>query len=167
MLFHEWSIWLNVFLYFWLFSDLYSELMINRRAFPTSKDFIGSLNAILRIQEVYNLSARALADGDLHQTIPSGGLGADECYELGIGSNDQENYEGVTGWMKEALKRMSPPYEYSGALTKIDVLEYLAWAEYKVSWIKVVPLLSWFNALASSSGIFLEVSHFTFFIWLV
>lgn len=113
-------------------NDLYSELMINRRAFPTSKDFIGSLNAILRIQEVYNLSARALADGDLHQTIPSGGLGADECYELGIGSNDQENYEGVTGWMKEALKRMSPPYEYSGALTKIDVLEYLAWAEYKV-----------------------------------
>lgn len=139
MLFHEWSIWLKVFLYFWLFLDLYSELMINRRAFPTSKDFIGSLNAILRIQEVYNLSARALADGDLHQTIPSGGLGADECYELGIGSNDQENYEGVTGWMKEALKRMSPPYEYSGALTKIDVLEYLAWAEYKVSWIKVVP----------------------------
>ncbi|XP_022793507.1 prolyl 4-hydroxylase subunit alpha-1-like isoform X2 [Stylophora pistillata] len=113
-------------------NDLYSELMINRRAFPTPKDFMGSLNAILRIQEIYNLSASALADGDLHQAIPSGGLGADECYELGIGSSDQKNYEGVIGWMKEALKRMSPPYEYSGALIKIDVLEYLAWAEYKV-----------------------------------
>ena len=107
--------------------------MINRRAFPTPKDFMGSLIAILRIQEVYNLSASALADGDLHQAIPSGGLGADECYELGIGSSDQKNYEGVIGWMKEALKRMSPPYEYSGTLIKIDVLKYLAWAEYKVS----------------------------------
>jgi len=93
---------------------------------------MGSMSAILRIQDVYNLSARAIADGDLHQEISSGSLGPDECYELGIVSNDQRNYEDVIEWMKEALKRMSPPYEYSGALTKIDVLEYLSWAEYKV-----------------------------------
>ena len=93
---------------------------------------MGSISAILRIQDVYNLSARAIADGDLHQEISSGRLGPDECYELGIVSNEQRNYEDVIEWMKEALKRMSLPYEYSGALTKIDVLEYLSWAEYKV-----------------------------------
>ena len=93
---------------------------------------MGSISAILRIQNVYNLSARAIADGDLHKEISSGNLGPDECYELGIVSNDQRNYEDVIEWMKEALKRMSPPYGYSGALTKIDVLEYLSWAEYKV-----------------------------------
>ena len=112
--------------------DLHWELVINRPAFPTTQDFMGSMSAILRIQDVYNLSARAIADGDLHQEISSGSLGPDECYELGIVSNDQRNYEDVIEWMKEALKRMSPPYEYSGALTKIDVLEYLSWAEYKV-----------------------------------
>ena len=93
---------------------------------------MGSITAILRIQDVYKLSARAIADGHLHQDISSKSLGADECYELGIVSNDQRNYEDVIEWMKEALKRMSPQYEYSGALTKIDVLEYLSWAEYKV-----------------------------------
>ena len=114
------------------FSDLQWELVINRPAFPTTQDFVGSISAILRIQDVYNFSARAIADGDLHREISSGSLGPDECYELGIVSNDQRNYEDVIEWMKEALKRMSPPYEYSGALTKIDVLEYLSWAEYKV-----------------------------------
>ena len=34
--------------------------------------------------------------------------------------------------MQEALKRMSALYEYSSALTKIDVLEYLFSDEYKV-----------------------------------
>ena len=94
---------------------------------------MGSISAILRIQDVYNLSARAIADGELHQENFSGGLGADECYELGIVSNNNGNYKDVIEWMKEALKRMSPPYDYSGALTKIDPLEYLSWAEYKVS----------------------------------
>lgn len=93
---------------------------------------MGSISAILRIQDVYNLSARVIADGDLHQEISSGSLGPDECYEIGIVSNEQRNYEDVIEWMKEALKRISPPYQYSGALTKIDVLEYLSWAEYKV-----------------------------------
>ena len=112
--------------------DLQWELIINRPAFPTTQDFVGSISAILRIQDVYNLSARAIADGDLYQEISSGSLGPDECYELGIVSNDQRNYEDVVEWMKEALKRMSPPFEYSGALTKVDILEYLSWAEYKV-----------------------------------
>ena len=112
--------------------DLQWELVINRPAFPTTEDFLGSISAILRIQDVYNLSARAIANGDLYQEISSGRLGPDECYELGIVSNDKRNYEDVIEWMKESLKRMSPPYEYSGALTKIDVLEYLSWAEYKV-----------------------------------
>ena len=48
-------------------------------------------------------------------------------------SHDLEYYEDVIDWMKEALKRMSPPYKYSGALMKNDVLEYLSWAEYQVS----------------------------------
>ena len=125
-------VFLTLTFYFLTCLDLQWELVINRPAFPTTQDFVGSISAILRIQNVYNLSARAIADGDLHQEISSGSLGPDECYELGIVSNDQRNYEDVIEWMKEALKRMSAPYEYSGALTKIDVLEYLSWAEYKV-----------------------------------
>lgn len=113
--------------------DLQWELHVNLPAFPTKQDFLGSISALLRIQDVYNLSARAIADGELHDGISSGGLGADECYELGVVSHDLEYYEDVIGWMKEALKRMSPPYKYSGALVKNEVLEYLSWAEYQVS----------------------------------
>ena len=93
---------------------------------------MGSISAILRIQDVYNLSASAIADGELHNGKSSGGLGADECYELGVVSHNLEYYEDVIEWMRESLKRMSPPYKYSGALSKIDPLEYLSWAEYQV-----------------------------------
>lgn len=112
-------------------NELQWELNLNRPAFPTPQDFTGSIAAILRIQDVYNLSARAIADGELHAGKSSGGLGADECYELGVVSHSQEYYEDVIEWMRETLKRMSPPYEYSGALTKVDALEYLSWAEYQ------------------------------------
>ena len=100
---------------------------------------MGSISAILRIQDVYNLSARAIADGELQQEKFNGSLDADECYELGLVSNDQGNYEEVIEWMREAIKRMSPPYEYSGTLTKIDLLEYLSWAEYQVGQPSLVP----------------------------
>ncbi|XP_067051732.1 prolyl 4-hydroxylase subunit alpha-1-like isoform X1 [Acropora muricata] len=113
-------------------NDLQWEIEVNRAAFPTSKDYTGSISALLRIQNVYNLTARAMANGQLHDGNSSGGLGPDECYDLGVVSHDLENYEDVIDWMKEALMRMSPPYEYSGALEKSDVLEYLAWAEYQV-----------------------------------
>ena len=45
--------------------------------------------------------------------------------------------------MREALKRMSAPYEYSGAVSKVDVLEYLSWAEYKVGFNLVPRFLSY------------------------
>lgn len=114
------------------FADLQWEIKVNRAAFPTSKDYMGSISALLRIQNVYNLSARAIANGQLHDGNSSGGLGPDECYELGVVSHGLEYYEDVIDWMREALMRMSPPYEYSGALAKSDVLEYLSWAEYQV-----------------------------------
>ena len=114
------------------FADLQWEIEVNRAAFPTSKDYTGSISALLRIQNVYNLTARAMANGQLHDGNSSGGLGPDECYDLGVVSHDLENYEDVIDWMREALMRMSPPYEYSGALEKSDVLEYLSWAEYQV-----------------------------------
>ncbi|KAM7437418.1 hypothetical protein ABFA07_012971 [Porites harrisoni] len=113
-------------------NDLQWELRINRPAFPTSQDFMGSISAILRIQEVYKLSACVVADGKLHAGNNSGRLGVDECYELGVVSDSKKNYDDVIEWMREALKRMSAPYEYSGALSKVDVLEYLSWAEYKL-----------------------------------
>lgn len=120
-----------------MFPDLQWELNINRPAFPTSQDFMGSISAILRIQDVYNLSARAIADGELHGGKSVGGLGVDECYELGVVSHKLEYYEDVIGWMREALRRMSSPYEYSGALAEPDVLLYLSWAEYQVSDLEV------------------------------
>ncbi|XP_068757238.1 prolyl 4-hydroxylase subunit alpha-1-like [Montipora capricornis] len=113
-------------------NDLKWEIKVNRPAFPTAQDFMGSISALLRIQDVYNLSAHRIANGELHDGNFSGGLGPDECYELGVVSHDQEDYEDVTDWMREALMRMSPPYKYSGALLKNDVLEYLSWAEYQL-----------------------------------
>ena len=116
-----------------LVSELQRELFENRSSFPDSHDLTGIISAILRIQGVYNIRARAIADGKLSQEKERVELGADECYEVGIVSNRLEYYVAVIDWMKEALKRMSKPYNYSGSVTRSDVLEYLSWAEYQVN----------------------------------
>ena len=100
--------------------------------FPTSNDLLACAAAILRIQEAYNISARAIADGHLHPQRKSVEFGADECYELGFVNSELEYHEQVREWMTEAWKRMNPPYSYSGLLTRVNVLEHLAWAEYQV-----------------------------------
>ena len=94
---------------------------------------MGSADAIFRLQDVYNISSTVIADGDLSHRTLSPVLGVDECFELGYINHDWEVYERAYDWMREAQRRLSPPYvQYSGNLRQIDVLEYLAWAEYEV-----------------------------------
>lgn len=69
---------------------------------------------------------------EMHKIYPAGvwvPMSARNSVSLTI---DQRKYEDVIEWMQEALKRMSALYEYSSALTKIDVLEYLSSDKYKV-----------------------------------
>ena len=64
---------------------------------------MGSISAILRIQEVYKLSACVAADGKLHAGNNSGRLGADECYELGVVSDSKKNDDDVIECLTDVI----------------------------------------------------------------
>ncbi|XP_032225499.1 prolyl 4-hydroxylase subunit alpha-1 [Nematostella vectensis] len=112
-------------------NDLKEMLNVNRPIFPKPSDLLACAEAILRIQDVYNLTAKQIAKGHISMaTEPGLPLDADECYELGYTNHKWKYFEQARDWMWEALLRMGPGYE--GLLTRYQVLEYLSWAEYQV-----------------------------------
>lgn len=106
----------------------------NKPSFPSSHDMLGCSTALLRIQEVYQLSAKQMANGHFTKNDQQAGpqLGADECFELGYTTHRWKYFDLARDWLKETLLRMSQEYGYKGVLGRTRVLEYLAWAEYQV-----------------------------------
>ncbi|KAJ7393582.1 hypothetical protein OS493_006567 [Desmophyllum pertusum] len=104
-------------------------------SFPSLEDLKGCALAILRIQDVYHISAEKIANGTLSDKTLSPELGSAHCLQLGHINHYLENYEEAYGWFTEAWKRLSPLDKSSGIKNK-DVLEYLIWAEYKTGRIE-------------------------------
>ena len=112
-------------------SELIELIKEHNDSFPTIEDLQGCAQAILRIQEVYHISAERIASGKLSSKTLSPEMSAVHCLELGLMKHHWEQYEEAYGWLAEAWKRMSPFEGSSGIITR-DVLQYLIWAEYKV-----------------------------------
>lgn len=112
-------------------SELRELIKEHNSTFPSLEDLQGCAQAILRIQDVYHISAEKIADGKLSNKTLSPTLGTVHCLGLGHINHQWEKYEEAYGWFMEAWKRMSPRDKSSG-ITNKDVLQYLIWAEYKV-----------------------------------
>jgi len=104
-------------------------------SFPNLQDLQGCALAILRIQDVYHISAEKIANGKLSPKTLSPEMRATHCLELGLMNHQWEKYEDAYGWLTEAWERLGPLDRSSGITTK-DVLQYLIWAEYKTGRIE-------------------------------
>lgn len=104
-------------------------------SFPSDEDVLGCVRAIMRIQEVYQISAKQIADGRLSNKTTSPKLNAEHCFEIGFAYYKWENYRQAYGWLMEGLRRLDEPFEYHGPLERVQVLEFLAWTEYMVTFI--------------------------------
>ncbi|KXJ81467.1 hypothetical protein RP20_CCG019431 [Aedes albopictus] len=87
---------------------------------PERVDLLGAMDALLRLQDVYNLDASAIANG-----IGTGSkMLADDCFELGQKLQETGDTHHAADWFREAYNRFD--------LGKIDlnkkvkILEYLA-----------------------------------------
>ncbi|EDO30483.1 predicted protein, partial [Nematostella vectensis] len=113
-------------------NDLKEMLNVNRPIFPKPSDLLACAEAILRIQDVYNLTAKQIAKGHISMaTEPGLPLDADECYELGYTNHKWKYFEQARDWMWEALLQISMIQDNNLHSCGI-VLEYLSWAEYQV-----------------------------------
>ena len=100
-------------------------------SFPREQDLRGCALAILRIQDVYRISAEKIASGKLSDNAVSPEMRTVHCLELGHINEHWKKYEEAYGWFTEAWRRLSPLDRSKGMKSK-DVLQYLIWTEYKV-----------------------------------
>lgn len=115
------------------FSELQKLLVQSNATIPKNdnEDFYGAVNAILRLQNTYNLSSQSIADGHIpgcHATTP---LAADDCFEFGAAAYKLHEFTRSREWLETGIKLARRPGDDSGKLQVL--LEYLAWIEFIVS----------------------------------
>ena len=103
-----------------------------RPLFPSFDDYKGAMTAIFRLQDTYHLGADSLSDGIVPGARKSAALSINDMFELGRHAYDIKDWFHTRGWMEACLKKMGADVSKDG-ITRFDVLDHLAFAEYQVT----------------------------------
>ncbi|XP_021694375.1 prolyl 4-hydroxylase subunit alpha-1 isoform X1 [Aedes aegypti] len=108
--------------------------------FPSLEDLEGAMNALIRLQDVYNLDTSVIANG-----IGSTGskMLSDDCFELGQHLQQIGDTHGAAKWYKEAYNRFT--LGKTSLRQKVKILEYLASYTYTIG--KVEEALAYISEL--------------------
>ncbi|XP_054830214.1 prolyl 4-hydroxylase subunit alpha-3 [Eublepharis macularius] len=112
---------------------------------PAFEDLEGAARAVMRLQDVYSLSVKGLAQGkfqrvsnapipDLYSSGQDFSLSADDCFHIGKVAYDMEDHYHSIAWLEEAVNLFRVSYgnwntEDEGSLE--DALDHLAFSYFK------------------------------------
>uniref|UniRef100_A0AC34GXF4 Procollagen-proline 4-dioxygenase n=1 Tax=Panagrolaimus sp. ES5 TaxID=591445 RepID=A0AC34GXF4_9BILA len=102
--------------------------------YPDEEDLEGAANALLRLQDTYQLSTKELSKGIVAGDNVGKPLTAQDCFEVGRAAYNGKDYYHTLQWMEEALEKLKtedPPTKQES-----DILEYYAYALYKQGNVK-------------------------------
>ena len=88
---------------------------------------------IFRLQDTYHLRAENLADGIVPGIGQTTSLSLSGMYELGKHAYELKDWFHTRGWMDACLKKLGSGTSKDD-VSRFDVLDHLAMAEYNVSW---------------------------------
>ncbi|OQR76579.1 prolyl 4-hydroxylase subunit alpha-2-like [Tropilaelaps mercedesae] len=101
--------------------------------FPDNEDLDGAAVALLRLQDTYALDTSRMANGLIAPGAnESPRLTADDCFELGRQSYVKEDFYHTVLWMQEALDRLNTTSQENEDAVKVDILDYLAYATFRL-----------------------------------
>lgn len=106
-----------------------------KERFPEWTDLNGAVAAIHRLKEVYDLQTYDFSEGRFGYKSASSKylLGPMDTYFIGRKSYQENDYETTVDWMTETLRLMDlGVHNDTDYPDRIDVLDHLAFAEYKV-----------------------------------
>ncbi|XP_022528466.1 prolyl 4-hydroxylase subunit alpha-1b isoform X2 [Astyanax mexicanus] len=106
-----------------------SNLTVQRQHFPTDEDQTGAAKALLRLQDTYQLSSRAISAGDLPGVIHKSRMTVEDCFELGKIAYSDVDYYHTELWMTQALHQLDEGEE--SPIDKVTVMDYLSYAIYQ------------------------------------
>uniref|UniRef100_A0A8B9KXV3 procollagen-proline 4-dioxygenase n=1 Tax=Astyanax mexicanus TaxID=7994 RepID=A0A8B9KXV3_ASTMX len=112
-----------------LFAGFISNLTVQRQHFPTDEDQTGAAKALLRLQDTYQLSSRAISAGDLPGVIHKSRMTVEDCFELGKIAYSDVDYYHTELWMTQALHQLDEGEE--SPIDKVTVMDYLSYAIYQ------------------------------------
>lgn len=95
--------------------------------FPSDEDLIGAANALIRLQDTYNLDTASLARGELNGVQYSTEMSSEDCFEIGRQMYNNRDYHHTIMWMTEAINRL----KNDSRMPRSDLLEYLAFSTFK------------------------------------
>ncbi|XP_075211186.1 prolyl 4-hydroxylase subunit alpha-1 isoform X3 [Lycorma delicatula] len=97
--------------------------------FPTDEDLTGAAVALMRLQDTYQLETSSVARGELNGVQYSTQLSAEDCFELGRQSYNNQDFYHTVLWMTEALQRHDKE-KNATSVERWEILEYLAYSTY-------------------------------------
>ncbi|XP_061561596.1 prolyl 4-hydroxylase subunit alpha-1-like isoform X1 [Phycodurus eques] len=108
-----------------------SDVAVGRRRFPDEGDRTGVAEALLRLQDTYELDTDSLAKGELPGTSRlRGGLTADDCYDLGTVAYKANDFYHTELWMSQALRQLERG-ETPATVDAVTLLDYRGYSLYK------------------------------------
>ncbi|XP_072045346.1 prolyl 4-hydroxylase subunit alpha-1-like isoform X2 [Amphiura filiformis] len=81
-------------------------------SYPSEIDYQGAMDALLRLQDTYDLGVSDIADGHIGRNKSSAPLKAIDCFDLGVKAWEVSTSENVCHWMHEAQSRLSSDTDY-------------------------------------------------------
>ncbi|KAH8271461.1 hypothetical protein KR018_012187, partial [Drosophila ironensis] len=100
---------------------------------PNSSELLGAVKGLSRLQKVYNLTSKDLADGVINEFAYDSQLEWYDCYEIGVQLFDIGDYKASVEWLEAAmifLKEM--PRDRDTNQYMWDIAEYAALANIEI-----------------------------------
>ncbi|XP_077405917.1 prolyl 4-hydroxylase subunit alpha-1-like [Vanacampus margaritifer] len=108
-----------------------SNLTARREQLPNEGDQMGAAEALLRLQDTYELDTDTLAKGQLPGTCGLGsGLTVDDCFDVGLAAYRNKDYHIVELWMSQALRQMEEG-QMPAKVDAVTILDYQSYSLYK------------------------------------
>lgn len=96
--------------------------------FPDDQDLTGSVAAVCRLQDTYNLDTSAIARGEIQGSVIASELKSGDCFEIGRQAFIYNDHYHAMLWLQEALDRVEK--EKNATVAVVDILEYLAYSTF-------------------------------------
>lgn len=108
----------------------------HRNLFPDESDFEGAIDAIFRVQEIFQVKSLDLAKDNIPSETRGFPMMTNDAFEIGKTAYESEKYEESQKWLETAVTLWK-----EGLHTKKDnmaeILDYLSYVEYKVEIIQI------------------------------
>ncbi|XP_049615842.1 prolyl 4-hydroxylase subunit alpha-1 isoform X2 [Syngnathus scovelli] len=110
-----------------------SRLSAKREHLPGQDDQTGAAEALLRLQDTYQLDTDTLAKGQLPGTsaLPSA-LTTDDCFDLGLAAYKDDDFYLAEMWMSQAIRQMERPAGQPLGISPVTILDYHSYTLYKL-----------------------------------